>query len=433
MGLVGVSEVTKCIPPDERLLGCEIDLPKAGDGSRVYGITAHGWAIGRNEPVRQVEFVSRGEVIHTTDVTISRPDVAAAYPGAVGADVSGFQTAFGLLGTPVNFDILVRAKLTGGGVAPIGSIRGNRASVPVPPRNGLRPLLLTTLGRSGSTWVMRLLGQHHQILTYRPFQYEPRVCSYWARIAIALSAPSSYLQQVTVTNLADRWWLGDGNQENVRPLIDPSLDEWLGSTAVVEIAGFICDRVEAFYRAASDVDRKPEPLFFGEKVQPNTVPELIGELEPRAREVCLVRDFRDVLTSILAYNAKRDFAAFDRDKSANDKEYVENKIRPDAEKLLEGWRSRGSYLLKYDDLIIYQHETLARLLDHLGLDSASSVVEAMISNASQETEAMRYHRTSADPRSSLGRWQRELNPALKAVCVGALSDVLTDFGYDPCL
>ncbi len=49
---------------------------------------------------------------------------------------------------------------------------------------------------------------------------------------------------------------------------------------------------------------------------------MIREVYPRAQEVILVRDFRDMVASILAYNAKRGYTAFGREHVDNDEEYI---------------------------------------------------------------------------------------------------------------
>ena len=49
---------------------------------------------------------------------------------------------------------------------------------------------------------------------------------------------------------------------------------------------------------------------------PNYLPVLIRELYPRAKEIFLVRDFRDMARSIMAFDAKRGYAGFGRARTA---------------------------------------------------------------------------------------------------------------------
>ncbi len=53
----------------------------------------------------------------------------------------------------------------------------------------------------------------------------------------------------------------------------------------------------------------------------------------------------------------------------------------------------------------------------------------MLAEASRETAQTRAHRTSRDAEDSIGRWQRELPPALRTRATDVFADVLPEFGY----
>ena len=78
-----------------------------------------------------------------------------------------------------------------------------------------------------------------------------------------------------------------------------------GSDHVADLATFAQQRIDAVYRQVAALgDGRAE--FFAEKCLPEgNVPQLLRELYPDAREVFLVRDFRDMLCSIRAFNEKR--------------------------------------------------------------------------------------------------------------------------------
>ena len=61
------------------------------------------------------------------------------------------------------------------------------------------------------------------------------------------------------------------------------------------------------------------------------------ELYPDARELILVRDPRDMLASILAFNRRRGFDAFGREDVGTDQEYV-HRIRGDLVRLRDHWK-----------------------------------------------------------------------------------------------
>ena len=155
------------------------------------------------------------------------------------------------------------------------------------------------------------------------------------------------------------------------------------------------------------------------------------ELYPDAREVVLVRDFRDMLCSILAFNAKRGVQGFGRDRADSDAEFVDEMGKP-ADALARSWEQRASkaHLVRYEDLVSRPAETVEGLLDYVGLDSGQQIVQAMLAELDQAGEEATKHRTtSAATDESIGRWRAELGPELLARCEQAFGPALEAFGY----
>ena len=71
----------------------------------------------------------------------------------------------------------------------IATIAGHREPLRSSYEPELRPLIVTTLGRTGSTWLIHLLGTHPGVTAYRPFSFEPRAATYWTDILASLSEP----------------------------------------------------------------------------------------------------------------------------------------------------------------------------------------------------------------------------------------------------
>ena len=420
-----------------RLWGRNIEIPETGNKSEIYAIDLRGWVLGKSSLVVAVEVVSEGVVLQRVPINHRRPDIAEAFPEVVGAENSGFRAMVNILGLAPNFELIVRAVLENNSRAPIGKIRGWRRTLRSRFQPDLQPLMLITLGRAGSTWLMCILGQHPGIVAHRPFTYETRVSSYWMHILKALSEPASYLQPIIGFDKASvNWWLGtelsSGVMKRSQPEIQPEIQQWLGHNGVETLVAFSQERIDAFYKQVATLQGQTEPTYFAEKHLPDShIPEMIREVYPRAQEVILVRDFRDMVASILAYNAKRGYTAFGREHVDKDEEYI-YRLRPSALRLLESWRQRSdkAYLLRYEDLIWHPVETLSALLEYLELDAAPLTVEGMIQRAFEEVPGQKQHRTSPDADSSIGRWRSDLDPSLQAVCQQAFSDVLEEFGYE---
>jgi hypothetical protein len=218
-------------------------------------------------------------------------------------------------------------------------------------------------------------------------------------------------------------------------LPDAELAQWLGAAHVGDLAAFAQQRIDAVYVRVAALDGGRPPRFFAEKCLPESnVPQLLHELYPEGREIFLVRDFRDMLCSIRAFNAKRGSAAFGFDEDGAEETYVLDVLAPSVKNLLDEWRDRRgeAQLVRYEDLILNPAPTLRSVLEHAGLDASQQRVDEMLSRASEPIPGMAMHTTTGDgQQASVGRWRRDLEPRLQHVCDEALADGLAEFGYEP--
>jgi hypothetical protein len=198
---------------------------------------------------------------------------------------------------------------------------------------------------------------------------------------------------------------------------------------IERLADFCRANVESFYRAVAEANGQHQPVYFAEKRLNSVLANPLLDLYPEGREIFLVRDFRDVAASILAFNNQRGYQAFGRQHFASDAEYL-RRLAVWARQLSEARRCRAddSLLVKYEDLVLAPRETLAAILDFLQLDSDDGVIEAMISDARSAPEPPG-HKTSADAASSIGRWSVDLDDRLKEVCAEEFGALLAEFGY----
>lgn len=431
-------EEVATVPIDQletRLWGCNIDLPVSDSQAEEYAITVGGWALGRSSAVVAVELIHKETLFRRIPINVRRQDIATAFPAVSGAADSGFRTTVNILGLARQFELSVRVVLLDESQILIGVIRARRRSLRSTFQPRLQPLMVTTYGRTGSNWLMRLLQQHPQILAYRPFEYEPRVGSYWMHILKTLSEPTSYLQALA-TKLSDEyWWLGHESSPSELVTPDPQVQQWIGRKSIESTATFCQSKIEEFYDQVAIVQSQTGAIYFAEKYSPAKFFEfthmIMQELYPQSREIILVRDFRDMVCSILAYNEQKGTVSFGREGVGNDEEFLK-RVRLGALDLLRNYESRSSqaHLLRYEDLISRPVETLSALLHYLSLESKPSTVEGMIQRASEETPGMQTHRTSPNSEKSIGRWRRDLDPSLQAVCQEAFGDILEEFGYE---
>jgi hypothetical protein len=415
------------------LAGGGIDRPRAGERSDAWALDLRGWAVGRAEPAVEVELAHDGEPLARVPLDVERPQAAAPHPEASGRTTVGFHAAVGALPLALDFELEVRAVLAGGRRARVGVVRGRRTRLTTGFEPSLEPLLVTTLGRTGSMVLMRMLEAHPELLVYRPFRYEQQVAGYWLSVLLSLSEPGSYLRQVAPAgNLEDPlWWLGGG--PGPRELRDAPLQSWLGSEGVESLAHVCQERVAAVYGQIASRAGKPEAAFFAEKYSLRTA-QIARELYPGARELFLVRDFRDMVASILAFNRRRGVQGFGRAAAGSDLEWVEG-LAGWSGSLVRAWRARsggsgGSHLVRYEDLMLRPERVLAGVLSYTGVDPAPARVEEMLAAASPAMPELAEHRTAESAPGSIGRWRTDLEPDLAAACERSFGEALREFGYE---
>jgi len=433
MALVEILDISMAKLNPDRLWGCSIDVPVAGGGTEVYAIDVGGWALGRVSRVTAIDIVHEGVLFQRIPTSIPRRDVAEYYPKVRGAEVCGFWTTVEIVGMPPKFELFVNAVFEDKTIISLGVIRGRHQRIRSSFQPKLQPLMITTLGRTGSTFLMRIFDEHPLIVAQRLYPYETRAAGYWMHMLMVLSQPANHLQSSQPNSYeVNIWWVGH-HPNYMPPITDPSqVHPWFGRGYVEELAAFCQQSIESFYGQVASSQGLVEPIYFVEKHNPRHTAWLTWELYPQAREIIMVRDFRDMVCSMLDFYRKRGLVSFGRETANSDEEFIYTTIRAAALRLLKSWKSRSAqaHLLRYEDLILHPDETLTVLLDYLSLDCTHATVKKMIRRASEDAPATQQHRTSPYGAVSIGRWRRELDASLRAACQDVFGEMLKEFGYE---
>lgn len=432
MPIVEVQDVQLSGVNPERLRAFHIDAPTVGATADVYDVEIVGWALGPDVPVGAIEIHVDGTILRRIPVDQQRPDVAAEYPGVEGVDTCGFRTWVGLVGLEPDVTLQLRAVLKDETRVRLGGIRLSHR----PLRSGfeptLRPLMLTTLGRAGTTWTMRLLSEHPQIVVHRQHPYELRVGRYWMHAFKVLTDPRDpYRSAQADTFQNDKSWIGH-DPFYPEPLnVTPGLREWFGRTQTERTAAFFQQSTDEAYGRIAAAQGQDGVRFFAEKHRADYLPWLYWELYPNAKELFLVRDFRDVFSSMLAFNAKQGRTVFGHDRLADDAEFARFLRNGPVRLLSRNWPKRQdrAHLIRYEDLIQHPEENLRAILTYLELDADEATIGGMLERAGTETTDSKRHITAGAVSSSLGRWRESLAPDLHPVVNDVFGDVLTQFGY----
>ena len=431
MDLVKIQDVERH-PLARGLLGASLDRPRPGSTSDTYAFELRGWAIGADVEVEAVQVLDGERLVAEVSADRPRPDVAASFASREGAEQSGFDLLVKAIELEPAFELTVLARLRGDQRKRIATIRGSRRRLSVSRAPELNPVMLTTIGRSGSKWLAWLISCHPAVAAFQPLVFEPRVATYWTTVFRELSAPKSFLRQIHAERWDEpRWWLGDGAGPMPAP-VEHGMAEWLGSGSVESLAALCQERIEAFYLEVAERSSKVGVRYFVEKFLLDPVLlDLTTEIFPGSREVILVRDFRDRLSSVFAWNEKRGDHGFGHEAEMSKAEYLTERVRIDAEQLLDRRRRAGeaAHLVRYEDLILEPEATLAALFEYLGVDSDEASVTSLLERATHPSELLDQHRTVSDPAQTIGRWRRDLPPGLARQCNEILAPVLDAFGY----
>ncbi|WP_448574225.1 sulfotransferase family protein [Trichothermofontia sp.] len=426
---------------DERLLAHHLH-PEVHPGQR-YQCQLRGWVLGRGQPVAAIAVVYQNQVLRQTAVNLPSPDIAAQYAqedstDTAGADRCRFQLDLSVLGLPSPVDLTIRAQWQDGTEIPLATLSLRHPPLQTPYTPCFQPLILTSLGRTGSTWFMRLLSQHPQIITHRAHPYETRIAQYWLQMLRVLAQPADLVASTPHEGFEQTLaWIG-ANPFGRSGLLPPAPATWLANDYVEQLAAFCQQSIDGLYRQLAQAQQQAtgdagQRCYFAEKwvISPNS--ELCWQLYPQAREVILVRDFRDMVCSMLAFNAKRGYASFGRQKVASDAEFIRDRVLTFATKLHHRWQQRPDQIqiVRYEDLIQSPESTLTRLLTYLDLPASPEAIAQMQTQAQADSESLQSHRTSTTIATSIGRWRTDLSPALQTLCHEVLASPLQAFGYDP--
>jgi hypothetical protein len=414
--------------PDEALVGAYIDRPEPASEVDTTTFEVSGWVVARNSGARHVEILSNDLLLRTVEINVPRPDVVTAHPMAPAQ--SGFWTMIGTLGLSRDFELELHVVLEDGSHAPLGWVRGRRTPIESRFDPSLRPLILTSLGRTGTTLVMRLLSAHPRVVTHDTFPYEIGPAKYWLHTLLVLAEPANHRESSTPEHFFEDMWHVGHNPFHTAPMTDSAaVRRVLGRDVVHRLAAFVQESIDDFYTAVAADQGKPQATFFAEKFHPDRLSRTAWDLYPDARELILVRDPRDMIASIYAFNAKRGTIGFGRDRFATDEQYLAHVARR-MQELVDAWSERRSVslLVKYEDLVGQPRETTEAILSYLELERTRDLVTAMLDHAMTGSE-LEGHRTIEDARASVGRWRRDLLEPLREVSENAFAPVLAALGY----
>lgn len=420
--------------------GYSIDEPSRTYRNDAHFIDVSGWVIARNGRVLSVELLVNGQLMKSVPLTIPREDVGKLFPAHNHLAHCGFAAQLGTLGLPEAFIIEVKAVLKAECVddrirAPLARISGKRVLHSNCILAKRQPLMLTSMPRSGTTWVMRMLSKLPKVAVHDRYPFEMRAAIYWMHTLKVLSDPADYHRSTVPDNFErDMAMIGQNpyyHQGYMRP-DHMGLVNAFGKKTVSNLIECCVKNIDAIYDEVEESQGKEGTLFFAEKQMPSHVQNLFWEIYESPREIVLVRDLRDVICSAMHFNAKRGTKEFGRGLVDSDRAWIARMRENLFERILNKVNVKGDnvLLVRYEDLVSNSFNTLGRIEAYLDLDLDEKSLQAVIHAASASDGQMAHHQTSHNTSKSISRWRTDMDDATKALCTELLGDALLALGYE---
>lgn len=409
-----------------------LELPVVGESSGDTAVLS-GWIHGAiGQTPERICLRYNHFTLAATGVSLSRPD-AETYVKELGCiattEACGFSGEFGfsLLPSPVTLDVTVRE--SSGQHFPIYQLTVEHNTELHPHRTSIRPLILTTLGRTGSTWLSALLALHPEVVCQT--EVEPRLGLYWLSALAAVSQPKSFLRKHDAIDLSDaQWWLGGAGVHPAIFRLDAETERQLGFASVERFSQFVGEELSAHYNSIS-LKQKKAPSFFLEKYLPNLYPELMSRVIMGSKEIFLVRDWRDMVASIESYSRQRGMDLFGTTREASRSEQIHAQVEA-VEMMRVAWEQRktGGLLVRYEDLLSDLPGQVKRIFDYLEIDTSASTLSMVLANWIARSSDFEEQRTTPNNSASIGRWKTDLSPDEGILATALFHDSLATFGYE---
>lgn len=426
------------------LAGSLFDVLEFDNSHGLHTLDVSGWLVARQSVVQSLLFSIEAPVARF-NLDLARQDVVDAHPGQAMPLHCGFSGKISTVGFGKSFRIEVQAILaendpSGSARCPVGFIYGEQEQYfpQVSTQPELNPILVTSNGRTGTTYMMRLLSQHPEIVAPQAYPLEVRHASYCVKTAKTLTERCLDVGGVNRERLRD---LDRGaTPVGPNPFTHPDLIDQTASEKVMLAANHRLRRIhaaaaveaiDAFYSAVAGEQNKLSARYFAEKTLPSFIPDAIHELYGRgAKEIILVRDPRDAHASAAAFNRQRKIKDFGEETARSDDEWIAIRQSLFAN-VMASWRRRRdrAHFLRYEDLVLRPKDTLKALFAYLGLEASDEGIAEMLVRANQDLGAFKTHRTSNSSLDSIGRWRRDLTPDHATLASSLMRADLMEAGY----
>jgi len=376
-----------------------------------------GWVADRDNPQRRVELLILvdGEECGRVIADEMRPDLQKLE--GMGDGKHGFRYFFDRpLTLTRTYNVVIRCAKTGW-TLPKGEFY--LADRPIRTKDELRPLLITSTGRSGSTLLMRRLGNDPAIVMADQFPFEMKLMTYYSKAFDVLTSPGNRERSVEPDRIYnDPYYLGlNPFHHHDFSAVFPggeTLFEFFRDTAAPLVAFSFKEIITSFYRQMRAFQGKNRAGFFAEKSSIfDPIRNFVRSIYDEAKEIVLIRDPRDT------YCSYRSFWSVSSDQAMRVMRTFQHQV-----KQIQARSDRNVLTCRYEDMIADGGAALQRIAEFLELG------RGIQTNLATETSIFAGHGTSQSPEASVGRWRRELSATEITDFEVEFAELMDMFGYE---
>ena len=404
-----------------------IDTPANQTPLPGFVLQLRGWIVAESLPAKQIRLLDStlSSPICVSPLNEARPDVGSAHQLPESAGPCGFHFYLNLLNLPPRAVVALQVEIADGEFVTFAELEIRRPVLQLSADSRRHPILVNSLGRSGSSLLMRLFSLHSEILVRPPHPYESRLAKFYVNQLLQRYGeyllgesdnPPGNLQAVNMH------WL---HQELGQ---DECLFRQYGHEDFNGLARFVTEAIDRAYDRVLDQNtaRQSVSRYYAEKSGSGHTARLMMELYPGGHEIFLVRDFRDMYCSMLQFSRQRQSRDFGW-QAGRESDYMEF-VAGRVEQFCRSFTSRVNTprALRYEDLLTKPRQVLQELFAEMGLMTAPESLATMIQVFDNRQDD---HQTSSNAQASIGRWENELNREQRSQINGLMRQSLQTFGY----
>lgn len=425
-----------------------IDSPKEHETSKQYSFLISGWILGEKKPITHVEIRRNKITLSKIPVRLKRNDILSSIEWIDKSRedhlAAGFQGEFGVIGLPEIAILDIEGVFEDGKRILFGRITIKHSKIQPRYKSILNPVILVSMGRTGTSIIMKTLAKHPKLISYQKHPtLENFSAQYWLHMVRVLSQPANQFYSTPAYNFdKNNFNIGPSpyNQRFIYPFgveTEDSVKEWFGQEYVQSLADFSKRMIDQYYLRVAMCQNlnkkwgKPKIKYFLEKHMLNQSKDLLFELYPNTKEILSVRDFRDVICSIYAYNKKNKSNSFGVDRVKDIKEYVRVIAKDFAYSMMNRLNENFDKILvvRYEDFLIDMEKELERIFVYLNIPLSKKDIKKIIDSYDKDSTKSKKHMTSVSAVKSIQRWRTELSPEVITLCNEELKEPLEVFGY----